>query len=84
MARLADIAADMEIQARRTGSSIRDLGGGLRMQLSWVAGTKTLILSRPVVKPSETEISVCRGVFFVPSDAQRLDGDRSVTLRWSS
>ena len=84
MDKLAAIANDMNYHARRTGAATRELSRGLRLQLSWVAGMKTLILSRAAVMPSEEEISICRHVFGVPLDAQRLDSEMSISLRWPS
>jgi len=84
MANLASIALDMEREARRRGVSYRDLSRGLRLQLNWVDGRKTLRLSRPAVPPSAQEISICRRLFRVPDDAQQTSGDVSVTLRWEA
>lgn len=84
MARLVDIAADMERQAKRRGVAIRDLPWGLRLQLVWVGGQKILALSRPATMPSEGEISSCRFAFHVPGDARRDDNSTTVELRWPS
>ena len=81
---LADIARDMEVQAKRRGASIRDLPRGLRIELTWVGGNVTLALSRPVTAPSEDEISLCRHAFGVPLAAERTDGAHTVLFRWPS
>ena len=83
MPKLADIAHDMEIEARRRGVARRTLARGLSLKLTHMAGTKTLTLTRPVTLPGEDEISICRALFFVDTDAQvqpRADG---ITLRWT-
>ena len=84
MGALAVIAYDMEQQALRRGVSSRELSRGLALSLVIAGGKKVLTLSRPAVMPSEEEISVCRLCFGVPMDAQRNDGDVTVTLRWPS
>ena len=82
--KLAEIAYDMAAQAKRTGTSSRTLGRGLRLQLTWVAGTKTLVLARDNAAPGAPEIQICRDAFGVPPEAERSDGDNSITLRWPS
>lgn len=79
---LTMIAADMNNEALRRGTSRRELPRGLAMELVQVGGTKTLVLSRPVTPPGAQEIEICRAAFGVPADAQRNDGEVTVTLRW--
>ncbi len=81
---LADIAVDMLAQARRQVKSTRDLSGGLRIELVTAGGHHVLTLSRPAVRPSDDEISICRHHFHVPADVQPEQGDNHVTLRWPS
>lgn len=84
MANLLDVAWDMQQQAKRTGLSTRELRHGLRLELAWVAGMKTLVLSRPAILPSDKEVQICRGLFDVPSEVEQVAGDVSVTMRWPS
>jgi hypothetical protein len=59
MPKLADIAADMLAQARRTGEACR-----------------------PIVSPSELEISLCRAYFKIPNGAEMSFRSNAVLLRW--
>jgi len=83
MSSLAEIAFDMQQQANRNAVSYRELARGLSLQLRHCGGARTLYLSRPVVKPSEEEVAICRRLFSVPADASRADGHNSVELRWT-
>jgi hypothetical protein len=84
MANLAEIAWDMEHEALRRGASNRELSRGLGLTLTHFAGEKTLTLCRPVVKPGEEEIEICRRLFSVPPTALRQEGEVTVTFRWPS
>ena len=81
---LATIAFDMKQQARRVGVSQRDLPRGLALELVVVGGQCVLTMKRPVTKPGEMEVTICRDAFGVPEGASRQDGDCLVTLRWPS
>ena len=86
MPQLRTIAAQMQREAKAEGYSLRDLPRGLRLELSWVGGNKTLALSRPVsgILPSADEVAICRGAFGVPNGADSHYGDHTVTIRWPS
>lgn len=84
MARFVELTDDMIRQAKRTGSSIRELPQGLRIHFTWCAGQKTLALSRPAAKPSDAEIRLCRTCFIVPDTARRTDTDTEVEYRWET
>lgn len=87
---LADIASDMMAQALRSGRAVRELPRGLEITLVCAGGQWTLALARPAVMPAEEEVDICRRAFTkclpggVPDDAERHDGDRTVTLRWEA
>ncbi|MBN1954289.1 MAG: hypothetical protein JW900_04475 [Anaerolineae bacterium] len=82
MARLVDIAKEMDRAARVRGWSRRELGRGLALYLTCVGRQMALYLSRPATLPSEQEVEICRKAFGVPDYAERRDNDHSVTLRW--
>lgn len=82
MSKLADIALDMEREAKRKGVAIRNLPRGLRMQLTWMDGEKALSMQRAAEPPGEVEVQICRSVFFVPPEAERTDTGRTVRFRW--
>lgn len=83
MARLANIAFDMEQAVLRNGLAYRELNHGLRLQLNLFEGEKTLTLSRPAVPPGEAEVEICRRLFAVPPDAVRTDGGTEVSFQWT-
>jgi hypothetical protein len=82
MPKLADVARDMERATARGGTVVRTLNRGLEMRLTLQDGVKTLVLSRPVVAPSNKEVAICRAVFGVPADAVRAYTETEVTLQW--
>ncbi len=84
MPRLADIAYDMNRQARRNGIAIRNLPRGLRLELVWAGGMKVLTLSRPVKMPDDDEIALCLEAFGVQAVRHAETAQTKVTYRWPS
>ena len=86
MAILAAMADDMKRQVQRSGHAIRDLSGGLRLELEHDVGGWQLTLSRPATRPSPQEESVCLSVFEVPDEARRWveEGGVEVVYTWGN
>lgn len=80
--KLRDLAREMDVEASRRGQCVRELSGGMRVELGEEEGLRWLRLSRPAVEVEQPEIELFVDVFGVPCGALlEVDGTEAV-LTW--